>query len=77
VVTAGPMHMADCDDGGGDGLRNVRLLSTTDTACLRRFFQMHACSELLRALRGIKVWLNTDAMMMMMMTTLFVSKCTY
>jgi hypothetical protein len=32
------------DDGGWDGLRNVGLLSTTDTACCpRRIYRVYGC----------------------------------
>jgi hypothetical protein len=38
IISGQPSHHST-DDGGGDGLRNVGLLSTTDTACcLRRFY---------------------------------------
>jgi hypothetical protein len=39
ITSSQPSHHSP-DDGGGDGLRNVGLLSTTNTAsCLRRFYR--------------------------------------
>jgi hypothetical protein len=34
------LHHSSPDDGGGDGLRNVGLLSITDTACCRDFMKL-------------------------------------